>query len=49
MYKTGASSIPSDFTNTSTCRIVLFLIKYAPEFPADKEFVFLAIISLFLE
>ena len=49
MYKISTSSLPIDFTNTSTCSIVLFLIKYAPEFPADKWFVFLAIVSLFLK
>ena len=48
-YKTSASSLPIDFTNTSTCSIVLFLIKYAPEFSSDKEYSFLAIISPLLE
>ena len=49
MYKISTSSLPIDFTNTSTCSIVLFLIKYAPEFSSDKEYDFLAIISPLLE
>ena len=49
MYKTSSSSLPIDCTNTSTCSIVLFLIKYAPEFSSDNEYDFLAIISPLLE
>ena len=49
MYKTSTSSLPIDCTNTSTCSIVLFLIKYAPEFSSDNEYDFLAIISPLLE